>query len=241
MVLLPGKGHFLESGIINIIFGDEAGMEYFCYISRSKVDQLFQSISPNAVDEWKEQQVTEQDIGINAEAGLSVTNILNLFKGGITYGRKGTIQREKQVKIHYVEKLRQILLAIARDNPIPDLSTSIASKKLDTLYYHHAGEFKVVKPLEDRYNIKSDEVITIQTRVSSRKLLLDCSLRFFSEGNEPDGRFFLHSGNIRFFQKAIPLQLETVFILLGQDGKKLIGTPLYLKITADASRFISFL
>ena len=211
-------------------------MEYFCYISRSKVDQLFQNISPRTADEWKEQQVTEQDIGVNAEACLSVASILNLFKGGITYGRKGTIQREKQVKIHYVEKLQQVLLAIAHDRPIPDLSASIASNKLDTVYYHHIGEFKIVKPLVGE--VKSDAVITIQTKVSSVKLLLDCSLRFFSEGNEPDGRFLLHSGNSSFFQQTIPLQLETVFILLGLSGKKLIGTPLYLKITADPTRYI---
>lgn len=153
-------------------------MEYFGYISRDKVDQLFHSYFPGESDEWQENKTVEHDTGASVNAGLSVVNILNLFKGGITYGRKGAIQRERKVKMEYMEKLRKVLLAIAKENPIPSLTDTLHSGKFESLCYHHEGPFQVEKPIA--LVTKSDEIITIRTEVLSHQLLLDCSLRFFS-------------------------------------------------------------
>ncbi len=207
-------------------------MDYFCYISRTKVDQLYGGISPGSADEYTEQRTTEQDIGGNVEAGFSIASILNLFKSGLTYGRKGVIQREVKVKIEYVEKLRQVLLAITKDTPIPSLIESIRLSRFDSLYYHYQGAFKINEALTEA---KVDKVITLRSTVLSRTLLLDCSLRFFSEGNQPDGVFPIHSGNMRFFDGNINLQLETVFLQLTRTAKKVIGTPLFLKLSTEGS------
>ena len=205
-------------------------MDYFCYISRTKVDQLYGSISPGNVGEYTEQRTTEQNVGGNVEAGLSIANIVNLFKGGITYGRKGVIQREMKVKIEYVEKLRQVLMAIAKDKPIPSLFEAIRSSKFDSLYYSYRGAFGIDEALTEA---KVDKVITLHSTVLSRTLLLDCSLRFFSEGSQPDGIFPIHSANTRFFKGDIDLQLETVFVQLSRKPKKIIGTPLFLRLFTE--------
>jgi hypothetical protein len=205
-------------------------MDYFCYISRTKIDQLYGSNVPQKFDEYTEQRTTEQDIDGNVEAGLSIGNIINLFKGGITYGRKGVIQREMKVKIEYVEKLRQVMLAIAKDRPIPSLTESIRLSKFNSLYYHYQGAFRIEEALTEA---QVDKVITLRSTVLSRTLLLDCSLRFFSEGNQPDGMFPIHSANMRFFAGDIDLQLETVFLQLNQKAKKIFGTPLFLKLSTD--------
>jgi hypothetical protein len=203
-------------------------MEYFCYVSRDKVDQLFHNYFPRESDERQEIQTVENDIGTNVDAGVSVGGILNLFKGGITYGRKGAVQRERKVKIQYTEKLRKVLLVLAKEKPIPLLTNALQSGKLQLLSYHHEGAFYMKEPIDSE--VKSNKIITICTEVLSHQLLLDCSLQFFSEGNEPDGTFRVRSATSRFFTDQLELQFATIFVLLGYKGKDIIGTPLFLKL-----------
>lgn len=203
-------------------------MEYFCYVSRDKVDQLFHNYFPGESDEWQENRTIEHDVGASVDAGFSIASILNLFKGGITYGRKGAIQRERKVKMEYVEKLRKVLLAIAKDNPIPSLTDAIKSDNFRSLCYHHEGPFRLKTPVDS--GTKSDQIVTIRTKALSRKLLLDCSLRFFSEGIEPDGTFHYKSATSRFFSGDLTLQFMTIFIFLGLKGNNIVGTPLFLKL-----------
>lgn len=208
-------------------------MDYFCYISRTKVDQLFQNIS-SEVDEWVEKQTTEHDIGAEVGADFSIGGILRLFKGGISYGRKGMVQRERKVKLQYVDKLRRVLLAIAKEQTIKPIENAVASSAFDSLYWHHQGVFRIVSKLDaDGGGIRSNQVVTLRTTVLSRTLDLDCSLRFFSDGNEPDGTFLLHSSNRGFFAGSFSLRLETVFVLLNHNEETLFGSPLFLKLVAD--------
>lgn len=204
-------------------------MDYFCYISRSKVDQLYSSLVPEAADEWTEQQSTEQRLDSNIGADLNVAKIVSLFKGEVSYGRKGVIQQERKIKLQYTEKLRRVLLATANKSPIPALTQALRTGRFGSVYYYHQGNFSVGQPLE-KSTSDADTVVTIQTKVDGTTLLLDCSLRFFSEGNEPGGRFVLHSSNSRFFAGKISLQMDTVFLLLHRQPEEVVGTPLYLKL-----------
>lgn len=205
-------------------------MDYFCYISRSKIDQLYGSLDPEGTDEWTEQQSTEQNFDSSLKSDLTLGGIFSLFSGGIGYGRKGVVQRERKVKIEYVEKLRRVLVAVARDAPIPALGNAVMSKRFDSLYFHHAGTFAVKDAVSDD---DPEPVATIQSNIGETRLSLDCSLRYFSEGNEPDGRFILHSGNSRFFAGKISLQMDCVFLLLHRDSAEIVGTPLYLKLAPN--------
>jgi hypothetical protein len=212
-------------------------MEYFCYISRSKVDQLFQSFGFEDIDEITETKTSEQKIESSANLDLSFARIIDLFKAGVTYGRAGTLQREKKIKTTYVMKLHQVLREINKEQTILSFTKSLPlSNPEPTLYrwYQHKGFFRVEKPIE---SATSDKIISIYTDVLSRKLLLDCSLRFFSEGNAPDGTFAINSSNSRFFDGTIPLQFETIFMVLGQKGNDFIGTPLFLLLSGDDSEF----
>ena len=112
-------------------------MDYFCYISRSKVDQLYHALFPGETDEWTEQESTEQKVDSSLNADLNVARIFSIFKGGISYGRKGIIQRERKVKLEYVEKLRRVLLAAARQAPIRAVSQALQTGEFGSLYFHH--------------------------------------------------------------------------------------------------------
>jgi hypothetical protein len=206
-------------------------MDYFCYISRSKVDQLYHALNPGDADEWTESQSTEQKLDSSLNADLNIARIFSIFKGGINYGRTGTIQRERKIKLEYVEKLRRVLLAAAREAPIPALGRALKAEKFESIYFHYAGSFVVSEPVTQP---DSATVVTLKGQVEGMALSLDCSLRFFSEGNEPDGAFTLNSSNARFFRGKIPLQLESVFILLHREPSEVVGTPLYLKLAETA-------
>jgi hypothetical protein len=86
--------------------------------------------------------------------------------------------------------------------------------------------FRIRQPISEA---KVDQVITVGSSVEHRPLLLDCSLRHFSEGDS-SGSFNLSSANARFFSGEISLHMDSVFLLLGHDRKRIIGSPLYLRL-----------
>jgi hypothetical protein len=202
---------------------------YFCYISRAKVDQLFSNLAPVVEDEWTEQSTSEDIPILETQTDWDVAQIVTLFKTGPTYGCKGVIQREQKLKRHYVEKLRRILVAITEEAPIPSLQKCLAEGNLRNLYYHYTGSFTVDTPIS--HTSPSTTVISLVSQLDKGTLVLDCSLRFFSDGNQPDETFQVHSANYRFFEHKLPLTFESIFILLNRSDQEIFGTPLYLRLS----------
>lgn len=207
-------------------------MEYFCYISRRKVDKLLANLESNRYESWKESEHKESQLNTKASGGLGVSGVLSLFKGEASYGRKGTIQFEKEVKRTYLNKLQTVLEALAMTPGVFSLPNNFA--QIRSLYYHYVGDFSPTEPVSTP---QPETIVTIQSMLTpNTALLLDCSLRFFSESTTPDGNFMLHSGNDRFFKSDISLCFETIFVMLQHREKELIGTPLFLKLhSQDAS------
>jgi SEFIR domain len=206
--------------------------DYFCYISRAKVDQLFNNLVPVFTDEWNKQSTSESNLALEAQSDWNIAQIVTLFKTGPTYGRKGVIQREQRVKLHYVEKLRRILVAITEEAAIPSLQKCLGEGTLSNLYYHYTGSFTLDTPISD--TSPSTTIVSLRSQVDRVALVLDCSLRFFSDGNQSDQTFHVQSGNYRFFKHKLPLTLESVFILLNIRDQEILGTPLYLKLSSDS-------
>ena len=206
---------------------------YFCYISRAKVDQLFNTLAPVVEDEWTEQSTSEDIPILETQRDWDVAQIVTLFRTGPTYGCKGVIQREQKLKRHYVEKLRTILVAITEEAPIPSLQKCLAEGDLRNLYYHYTGSFTVDTPIS--HTSPSTTVISLVSQLDKGTLVLDCSLRFFSDGNQPDETFQVHSTNYRFFEHKLPLTFESVFILLNRSDQEIFGTPLYLRLSPELS------
>ena len=201
-------------------------VDYFAYISHSKIDQLYESAAPEAVDEWTERETRQRSVDAKASAGLSLAGIANLFSGEVGYGSGVGVERERTMSVKYVEKLAVVLTTIAAERgEIPSLK-ECALTDTYPLYIHHLGEFRVTEPVLDT---SSDRVVTVRSDADGCSLLLDCSLRYFSAANDA-GELMLHSGNYGFFSHGRPLMLETVFVLLHRDGSEVFGTPLYLKV-----------
>jgi hypothetical protein len=204
-------------------------MDYICYISRTKIDQLHQQVDSALIDDVKEQFSTE--LSRVGELGIFPPKFLG-FKGGLTYGRKNTIQLERKVKTAYVEKLRDVIMAIYADHgDIPDIGEAVAVGDLNTIFYYYDGLFSA-EPFPFGAPITASTIVQIKSKTESFTLSLDCSLRFFSEASDTD---LIHSGNSYFFRGGAVVRMAGVFIFLSREKGNLFGSPLYLKLSAQNS------
>jgi len=208
-------------------------LEYFCYISRGKVDQLYEQVDPEAEYEVTELRSTTTSTSGKVDTNWGVPQVITLFKAGGSYGRTGVIQREAKVKVSYLRKLERVMLALAAGSPIPDLAElqRAQAPASGSGYFHFSGTFRVVS----RVTPQTDSFVTVAADLGrGRRLLLDCSLRNFSEGPLPDGSFDINSANMRFFEEEIGLRMTTVFLLLDASSERVVGTPLFLKLALPA-------
>jgi hypothetical protein len=209
-------------------------MEYFCYISRTKVDQLYTQYYPEHRDEITETRSAESNVTADARLDWNIAHIFSLFKIGGTYGRKGVIQYESKIKESYVGKLRAVMVALAKDRPIPPLLTALKTEDYSSLAYHYHGSFRPTKTVT---SFSSSNIVRLRSRARglTQQLLLDCSLRNFSEGPLPDGSFQINSSNASFFEDRTPLVMSTVFLLLHRKSSEILGSPLFLKLSTENS------
>jgi hypothetical protein len=199
-------------------------MRYFCYISRRKIDELYGQLEPGGLDEIAETATAERTVGGEAEAGLSVAGVMSLFKGGVTYGRKGVIQTERKVKASYTDRLYRVLRALADERPIPPLEAVLSGAEPSALYCHYTGQFTVGS------RQANDTIVTLESETQGHRVVLDCSVRFFSESTDEDGQLNPHSGNVRFFSGELALTLRTVLVLMAIQDSTVFGSPLFLEL-----------
>jgi hypothetical protein len=207
-------------------------VEYFCYISRNKIDQLYEQVETEALYEITELKSKETSAKAEASIKWGVPHVVDLFTTGATYGRTGRIQREAKVKQSYMQKLERVILALASRSPIADAASLVDGTSAGSQYYHFQGAFKVVASPTSH----DDQVITIKSDLNGVPLLLDCSLRNFSESSPlPDGRIAMNSSNARFFSADLELPMSTLFMLLENGEERIVGTPLFLKLSVPTS------
>jgi hypothetical protein len=210
----------------------EGMIEYFCYVSRNKVDQLYEQLNPEADYELTELRKKETSLTADAHMNWGIGHLLSLFRVGGTYGKKGMIQRELKIKQSYMTKLEAVSLALAKQTPILPAEEIPQGSSTSSGWFHHSGLFRVETAVS---NPRVDAVVTLTTALPNRLLLLDCSLRNFSEGPMADGTFTLSSANARFFLGDAALPMTTIFLLIESTAGRVVGSPLFLKITVDSA------
>lgn len=193
-------------------------MQYYCYISQTKVDQLLDSIGERNPTEWEEDSARKRDK--KACAGLS--KLLALFSADVSYGRSDVIQTKIKLKMTYASKLRTLLRQIAPD--VTDVGTLSDIEGVAGCMYLYRGEFVVT-------DVDSEQLMArLDAKDGNRRLVLHCSLKFFSEPPVKDAVPSFHSTNYAFFKHRLPITFETLFIVLRQEGDIIFGSPLYLKL-----------
>jgi hypothetical protein len=197
-------------------------VEYICYISRSKIDALHEQVQSQQFGDTLEKVTTETSRTAEVKGGLALAKVFQPFTAGVTYGRKNTIQLERKVKTAYLEKLNDILLEIQHAEEIRELDRMAALDDAPGLYWYFEGDFTCVDVPDP---VTADSVATLAAPGPGFELRLDCSMRHFSESSDTHP---IHSGNHWFFSGAQAMRMAGVFVLLGRDGDRVIGTPLYL-------------
>lgn len=196
-------------------------VEYFCYISRDKVDQLLEVHGPVAPDTWREQTsaMTER------RAGGAISNVMSILSGDVSYGRTDVVQRNVAVKRTYARKLKQLLSVVA--NNISPFEYSINVARTGVPLYHYAARF-IVTAIDDVHLIA-----TLMPSNDDERLSLHCSLANFSVTAVKNGKPFLTSTNYAFFKGRLPVYFDTVFLLTSVHRGAFIGSPLYLRLAAQ--------
>lgn len=200
-------------------------LDYLCYISRTKIDQLYSQLSPGDTGETKETRSIASEA--KSSAGISFPALLAVLRGDFSYGRSDVLQTERQLKKSYVEKLKEVMAKLAANGQVKSLDQTSAENILASTYFSYEGEFRIDQPLElNGYD--AGLIVTLKARWRDYDIHFDCSLRNFSEGSTGDGSFHIHSGNSAFFTGKVSLNLESVAILLGHKQNVIFASPLFL-------------
>lgn len=195
-------------------------MEYFCYISESKVNSLLQQIDDHVIDSVNEETLIEKTKSANPSLG----EILRLFSIGISFGKKDRVVISKAKSEALVQKLRRVISFLALKHNLTDLHGALTTlNRLDDLFYSFTGKFNVVKYDENYAHLQSNITESIS-------LLLICSLKYFSDVGVRDGNYTPHSGNYMFFSGRINPTFKTVVVIQDYRERQIIGSPLFLAL-----------
>ena len=182
-------------------------MEYFCYISESKVSQFLSQLESGNLEAWEFAESNTEGGKLGLEAALP----FNIAKIATSFGRTDMFQTNLKYKQSLVQKLRDLLTGI--DNKIYKFNWNIL--KTDQLIF---------LSFKGNFSFKHDGNITIfEARHNAEILQLHCSSKYLSDHSETSW-----SLNHALYQND-NLSLETVFILTSKSKNIFIGSPLYLQ------------
>lgn len=186
---------------------DVSFVDYFCYVSASKVQRLYATMAASAAP------LDIQHPGVEA-----------LFRSGDTFGRPHLLHGGSLDRTELMRQLRQVLTGLASRRVITELDGAQPPKV--SQYVHHAGIFQ---PQNYEAALHDPAVDVVRLACLSRPgLVLDCSLRYFSE--TVDGKYALTSDIRGFLMGGGALAFDTVFVLLNRGQEEIVGSPLYLKL-----------
>lgn len=214
-------------------------MDYFAYISRSKVDMLYEQLPESLVNELSIESERESSVDFGIETKMGFTQWFLSVLAKASYGRKEKITYGRKIKETYAHKLEIVLLNLKKQNCIIDYNkcTKDNLAKIDYIFYD--GEFvadmSCARYGEDRavygyVTIKSKLYINNELY----QLILDCSLSFFSDTRNE--KYYLHSGNIAFLLRGIPERFRTVVKITNLCGNTIFGSPLFLSHDSSSSQ-----
>jgi hypothetical protein len=182
--------------------------EYYCYISRSKIEDIL------AASETAPQAVGLAQVATLADAELS-------------YGRPDMLQTKagRQTAGLLREALRHIQGHVV---PFSFGDASIAAGS----FCWAKLSMRVREFDADRGNAQ------LIASAPSGDLLLDCSLNNFSGRDLKDGVWRPNSTNFSFFERGTAMTFETVFIVTARESNQISGSPLFLKLPVGAGVYL---
>lgn len=230
--------------------------EYICYLSYSKVDNLYSQISNMEIREIN----SKNTLSLQGDSSIETETLFKIIKGKLSINGRGLQEYQSTGYINYIQKFGKIIDYCYKNNKIVDLEKFMSQEeKGDYLLYTVTSEFhcgyseidedfiKKEKQEADNYNIEGEKykrvgniAILNTTTKSNIKIELACSMKYFSDMGESRivvGKDFSekdyfdvhpHSGNYSFFYGGIGGTFEAIILLVGEKNNILYGSPIAL-------------
>jgi hypothetical protein len=179
--------------------------EYFCYISRDKVDSFLGS---NYIEP------------AGASTCAHIPEMEELVLKDIEYGRPDVVRSSTDLR-EYAGRLRRVLSG---------LNKTIRPFSLDESLIETGMVFWAKIEMSVSKIDKQAGIAHLDASNRKRNLRFYCSLDNFSGREMKSGRWRLHSTNYAFFRESLPVVFETVFMVISCDDKNIVASPFFLKI-----------
>jgi SEFIR domain len=203
----PIRPNDFESPVINN--QEKKKVEYYCYISLPKVEQLLSKF---------EGEGNYSEVGVQAVSSNQGSN--NMMLSVISYGRPDVFQLDTNRKRQCALRLHQLLPIIA---PSVRVFMWKEESEIHSLY-QFSHQFRVIDIDEENLMAK------IVAEQDAYSLILYCSLSNFSHTTIHNGKPCFQSTNIGFFKENNPMFFDTLFLITSVVGQKFFGSPIYLKL-----------
>lgn len=209
---------------------------YFAYISATKVHELLPQVGPPF----------PRKLPANIANGVGPNWKTQALRGIMTNTSFGRYERSllpPAERARLVNELISALVGIDRDfGPLPNLRGLLHSRgpKVGRIFTY-AGPFRVMSSARRRHQAPALDVPYVSLRSedpSGSRLLLTCSVRFFSDMGEVRGTCIPHSGNAMFFAGKVDLPFLTVAYLMDHNRRTAYGTPLFLALPLSGNVLI---
>jgi hypothetical protein len=196
-------------------------MRYICYLSKERVDELFEIAFDHVVDSVDVTRGSEANLG--GEIGLSA--VLAWLKAGLKFGHKESSASVSKTRITAVSRLTDVVEHIKRSCVVADLNSNLRAGTLPKADWYTFSADLTVRAWE-----AGAAAIELKGNVEQWELRLACRARDFSGLYEEAGRLIPTSTNYYLFKGEISLPMSGVVRLAAKSDadKVLRGAPLFL-------------
>ena len=230
--------------------------KYICYLSNSKVENLYSQIT--TLDVSKVQ--TQKEMEFDGQTQIEAPTIMQIIKSGLSFGMRRRTFFNEEGQLNHIQKFRKVISFCQKNGLIQDINQldERANNNVPVLYtitgkftcddFHYCDEAFLEAEKVEADNFKQDNqslrtigrIVVLKTDIGKRKLYLACSTKYFSDmgcerrskelngSNEDCYVIHPHSGNHFFFSGAVDATFEAIFILNGQKDDCLFGSPVAL-------------
>lgn len=241
----------------------ETILNYYSYISITKIDQLHDQISDFSL----EKKIIRKDVDSNIDGEVGAKALLGYLKAKLKFGRREHRGTEEIGSLSTLHKLDDVLKYINEHKVILDLNELLenSTEPVQGVFcFSYTGEFEVkkksfsqneehIKKIEDENRpqisdgnnrILNSGITLLHSKCGDFEIELACSNRFFSDMGgsyrEDKNEWFVspHSGNYHFFSGKSKANFKCILFMAGRDSNLLYATPLFLVHDSTATLMI---
>lgn len=197
-------------------------MRYLCYISKERVDELFETAFEHLVDTVDVTKGSETNM--SAEVGLSA--VLTWLKAGLMFGQKKSSATLTRARLTAVGRLTDVLRYIEHSAQTADLNENLDSGKplpqADWYSFHTELTVKSWQP--------DSPAVELFGYIGGWEIRLSCRARDFSGMYEEAGHLIPTSTNYYLFNGEVALPMGGLIRLISISPKEklLRGSALFL-------------